>query len=299
MIKFSIITPSYNEEKDIRETLESFLNLTYPNKEIIVVDDSSDKTGDIVLEYASRGVRLIRGNGDGCCEAVNLGIEKATGDVIINADADVRLPSDFLERLAMKYEAGADWVLGYSITPNTKHLFSRFIAALNEVVYQNKDVYYEEGFSCKRDLALKLGMFGQGYPLKFCRDWLLGKKLTEGGYKKIYDPSIVVEHEQPDNLKEFWQKRKSRGRFGPLKNYFMDKYSKSFIFFKLLYKDILFILRFALIVPAIQQAWRISRKSEKNFYDFFPFLWANFLLEFARIVGEWSALADIYKLSFK
>ena len=55
-LKFSIITPTYNEEKDIRETLESFLRLTYQNKEMLVVDDSSDKTSEIVKEYATRDV---------------------------------------------------------------------------------------------------------------------------------------------------------------------------------------------------------------------------------------------------
>ena len=59
-LKFSIVTPSYNEEKDIRETLEYFINLSYPNKEIIVVDDSTDRTPEIVKEFESQGVRLIR-----------------------------------------------------------------------------------------------------------------------------------------------------------------------------------------------------------------------------------------------
>ena len=65
-LKFSIITPSFNEEKDIRETLENFIGLSYPNKEILVVDDSTDQTAEIIKEYASRGVRLINGPRKGC-----------------------------------------------------------------------------------------------------------------------------------------------------------------------------------------------------------------------------------------
>ena len=126
-LKFSIITPTYNEEKDIRETLESFLRLTYQNKEMLVVDDSSDKTSEIVKEYATRGVKLIDGPRRGCCEAVNLGIENASGDIVINADADVRLPENFLEKLAETYEVGADWVLVDSKVPNTKSVYSRFV----------------------------------------------------------------------------------------------------------------------------------------------------------------------------
>ena len=288
-LKFSIITPSYNEEKDIRGTLESFINMSYPNKEILVVDDSTDKTPDIVKEYASGGVRLISGPGKGCCEAVNLGIKEATGDVIVNTDADVRPPKDFLDRIAKKYETGADWVLVDSCPPNTADsVFSRFVAALHVTEHEGRsDMYYSEAFSCRRELAIKLGMFGPSYPARFCRDWLLGKKLTEGGYKKVYDPSIVVSHLQPDNLKEYWYVRKARGRFGPLTQYFMYHYPLPLLFLKLLVKDAIFVLRFLFIVPASLRVLKISRRSPRGLRNFFPFLYAYFIQELARVVGEW------------
>ncbi len=287
---FSIVTPSYNEEKDIRGTIENFLALTYPHKEILVVDDSTDRTPEIVKEYASRGVRLVKGPARGCCEAVNLGIVEAKGDIIVNADADVRPPHDFLERLAEKYEAGADWVLVDSRIPesNMKSVYSRFAGALHVTEHEGRsDMYYSEAFSCRRELALKLGMFGPAQPERFCRDWLLGKKLTEGGYKKVYDPSIVVMHPQPDNFKEYWNTRKARGRFGPLTNYFMHHQSLPFIFMKLLVKDTLFILRFLLIIPAASYAWKTARCSKRGLRDFFPFCYAHFIQELARVVGEW------------
>jgi len=290
-LKFSIVTPSYNEEKDIRETIENFINLSYPNKEILVVDDSTDRTPEIIREYASKGVRLINGPREGCCGAVNLGIEEATGDIIVQADADVRPPRDFLERLAEKYEAGADWVLVDCRIPesNTKSVFSRFSGALHVTEHppERTDMYYAEAFSCRRDLVIKLGMFGPSYPVRFCRDWLLGKKLTEGGYKKVYDPSIVVMHPQPDNFKEFWYVRKARGRFGPFKQYFMDRYPLPLLFLKLLAKDVVFVLRFLLVVPASARVVRISRRSENGLKDFFPFLYVYFIQELARCVGEW------------
>lgn len=287
-LKFSIITPSFNEEKDIRETLENFIGLSYPNKEILVVDDSTDRTAEIVKEYASRGVRLINGPRKGCCEAVNLGIQEASGDVIVQADADVRPPKDFLERLAEKYEAGADWALVDCRNPRTESVFSRFIGALHIMEHEGRnDMYYAEAFSVRRDLAIKLGMFGPSYPVKFCRDWLLGKKLTEGGYKKVYDPSIVVQHPQPDNFKEFWYVRKARGRFGPFQQYFIDKRSLSYLFAKLLAKDAVFVLRFILIIPATLRVAKISLRSQNKLKDFFPFLYVYFIQELARCVGEW------------
>ena len=297
-LKFSIVTPSYNEEKDIRGTLESFLALSYSNKEILIVDDSSDKTPEIVKEYASRGVRLINGPRKGCCEAVNLGIQEATGDIIVQADADVRPPKDFLERLAEKYEAGADWVLVDSQIPeyNTNSVFSRFSGAqhIYEHPLERTDMLYAEAFSCRRDLAIKHDMFGPSYPARFCRDWLLGKKLTEVGYNKVYDPSIIVEHPQPDNFKEFWATRTARGRFGPFKQYFMDNYPLPRMFVRLILKDIKFVLRFLLIVPGVSKALKLVRYSKRGRKDFFPFLYVYFFQEVARCFGEWEGfLVDL------
>ena len=302
-LKFSIVTPSYNEEKDIRDTIENFIGLSYPNKEILVVDDSSDRTPEIVKEYASRGVRLIDGPRKGCCEAVNLGIEQATGDIIVQADADVRPPRDFLEKLAEKYEAGADWVLVDSRIPdwNAQSAFSRFVGALHIADHppERNDMYYTEAFSCRRDVALKLGMFGPSYPVRFCRDWLLGKKLTEGKYKKVYDPSLVVQHPQPDNFKEFWATRTGRGRFGPLTQYFMNGRSLAEIFLKMIAKNALFALRFILVLPAVSKIVKVIRDSESKTGDFFAFFWVYFIQELARGVGEWQGFSIDFRHAFE
>jgi hypothetical protein len=194
---------------------------------------------------------------------------------------------------------GADWVLVDSYIPNIKSVFSRFLGTLHVTDHEGRsDMYYSEAFSCRRELAVKLGMFGPSYPARFCRDWLLGKKLTDGGYKKIYDPSIVVMHPQPDNFKEFWYVRKARGRFGPFKQYFMDKYPLPLLFLKLLAKDAIFVLRFFLIVPASLRIIRISRRSKNGLKDFFPFFYAYFIQELARCVGEWEGLFCILRFAF-
>ena len=58
-MRFSIIIPAHNEEMDIAATLEALLALDYPDREILVVDDSSDRTPETVGGYARQGVRLI------------------------------------------------------------------------------------------------------------------------------------------------------------------------------------------------------------------------------------------------
>ena len=81
-IKFSIITVCKNEEKYIEKTIQSVLNQTYKNFELIVVDGhSTDNTLNILKKYKSQ-IKLIFDDGKGVYSAMNLGIKQAVGDFI-------------------------------------------------------------------------------------------------------------------------------------------------------------------------------------------------------------------------
>ena len=88
----SIIIPVHNGEKYIRECLDSCLNQTYINIEIIVVDDkSTDNTLDILREYAEKDERVKvlpveKQNGLG--NVINIGIRESKGKYIVRMDAD-------------------------------------------------------------------------------------------------------------------------------------------------------------------------------------------------------------------
>ena len=88
----SIITPTFNAEKYIRDTLYSVLNQSYQNWEMILVDDAStDQTVEIIQDFAEKDVRfklfqLAENAGNGF--ARNAALEKATGKYIAFLDAD-------------------------------------------------------------------------------------------------------------------------------------------------------------------------------------------------------------------
>lgn len=87
----SVIIAAYNEEKVISRTVQSILKSDYPHYEIIVVDDGSqDRTSAIVSEnfYNNERVHLIRKENGGKSSALNRGIQKAKGDIIVAIDAD-------------------------------------------------------------------------------------------------------------------------------------------------------------------------------------------------------------------
>jgi len=89
----SIIIPMYNAEKYIAETIESVVNQTYKNWELIVVDDCSTDSGrDIVREYIKKDkrIKLIESetNFGGPARPRNIGIDNAKGEYIAFLDAD-------------------------------------------------------------------------------------------------------------------------------------------------------------------------------------------------------------------
>lgn len=87
----SIIIPVYKVEEYLRECLDSVINQTYNNLEIILVNDGSpDLSGKICEEYASKDSRIkyyVKSNG-GLSDARNYGLSKANGDFIIFLDSD-------------------------------------------------------------------------------------------------------------------------------------------------------------------------------------------------------------------
>ena len=91
MPKISIIVPVYNVEKYLSTCLDSLINQTLKDIEIICVNDgSTDNSLNILNEYAKNDPRIIvinkENSGPGACR--NLGIEKATGEYIQFADSD-------------------------------------------------------------------------------------------------------------------------------------------------------------------------------------------------------------------
>jgi len=85
----SILIPAYNAEQWVRDAMLSSINQTWPNKEIIVVDDgSSDNTFKVAKALESKTVKVITQPNKGACGARNAALSLAQGDYIQWLDAD-------------------------------------------------------------------------------------------------------------------------------------------------------------------------------------------------------------------
>jgi glycosyltransferase involved in cell wall biosynthesis len=100
--KVSIIVPVYNAEKHLRLCIDSVINQTLQEIEIIIINDgSTDNSKEIILDYVKKDNRIIfiDSANEGVSSARNKGIEKASGQYIGFVDADDYLDSDIYQKL--------------------------------------------------------------------------------------------------------------------------------------------------------------------------------------------------------
>ena len=110
----SIITVVKNAESTIERSIQSVLNQNYSNIEYIIVNGySTDKTNEILEKYKEQISLIINKKDAGIWDAMNIGLEKATGDILLIQDADLEYdPSDYDKLIKPFIEADADVVYG-------------------------------------------------------------------------------------------------------------------------------------------------------------------------------------------
>jgi polysaccharide pyruvyl transferase CsaB len=113
----SIILPVHNGEKYLCEALDSILRQTYTNYEIIAVDDgSTDKTGDILDEYAARDERIRVIHQENCKlpNSLNTGFGYAKGEFLTWTSDDNRLKPEFLQKMMNCLSTHPSWDMVYA-----------------------------------------------------------------------------------------------------------------------------------------------------------------------------------------
>ncbi len=101
----SIIIPCYNDAQYIEQSVNSALNQSYPNKEVILVDDgSNEETKAVLKKLAPRITKLITQENQGQSAARNVGIKEVKGDYILVLDSDDFIEPTFSEKAIAVFE---------------------------------------------------------------------------------------------------------------------------------------------------------------------------------------------------
>ena len=99
----SIIVPIYNAEKYLKKCLDSLVNQTTKNLELILINDgSTDHTEEIIKGYKDERIKYFKNKNQGIGKTRNFGINKATGDYIMFVDSDDEIANNTCELLLEK-----------------------------------------------------------------------------------------------------------------------------------------------------------------------------------------------------
>ncbi|HEU4763928.1 MAG TPA: glycosyltransferase, partial [Gemmatimonadales bacterium] len=138
----SVVVPAYNEEPVVNRTVASLLAQDYPELEIIVVDDGSSDRTAAVVEEAFAGeprVRAFRKPNGGKASALNYGVARANGEVIVALDADTIFPAGTIAELVQPLaDPGVGAVAGNAKVGNRINLVTRW-QAIEYITSQNID----------------------------------------------------------------------------------------------------------------------------------------------------------------
>jgi cellulose synthase/poly-beta-1,6-N-acetylglucosamine synthase-like glycosyltransferase len=207
----SLIIACRNEVARLRHKLDNALVLDYPNFEIVVASDASDDgSDDIVREYESKGIRLVRSpTRRGKEFAQGLAIAEAIGDVIVFSDAGTDLPPDSIRKMVENF---ADPTVGAVSSED------RFISDDGKVAGEGAYVRYEMWLRrLESQRAGLVGLSGSFFGVRrsivgewnasIPSDFACALHAVRAGMRAVADPRVVgVYRDIKDPSKEFARK---------------------------------------------------------------------------------------------
>jgi glycosyltransferase involved in cell wall biosynthesis len=199
-MKVSIVVPVRDEERSIRELLDSLLAQTRPPDEIVITDGGSvDATPQIIEEYIRNGapVRLIRAGAALPGRGRNLGAAQASHEWIAFTDAGIRLANNWLEILIARAEAddSVDVVYG-SWSPVTNTFFKQCAAiAYVPPPSSHNGTITRPRFIASTLLRREAWQKVKGFPedLRSAEDLLFMDRVENAGYRFVFEPRAQVQ----------------------------------------------------------------------------------------------------------
>ena len=231
--KVSIIIPAYNEEVTAVQTINSLLKTTYPDFELIFVDDGSkDKTFDIINEHFGNHpqVKVFRKANGGKASALNYGISKATSDFVVCIDADTQLKDDAVtELMRYFYSDKIAAVAGTVKVGNANNIITKW-QSIEYITAQNMD---RRAFDLLNTITVVPGAIGAfrknvilevgGFTIDtLAEDCDLTMRILRAGYKVKNCDSAIAYTEAPETV-NMLLKQRFRWSFGVMQSFWKNR----------------------------------------------------------------------------
>lgn len=217
---FSVLVPCYNEELTLTNCIESLINQTYKKFEIIIIDDGSkDKTFDIANQlksnYSNINIEVFKKENGGKASALNFGIEKAKGDIIVSLDADSIFLENTLSQISQAFlDKNLVAVCGNVKISNRDKILTKcqameYITGLNiqrrAFAFLNA-IHVVAGAigAFRKDKVIEVGGYSHD---TLVEDMDLTISLSSKGYKIKYLGDAIAYTEAPETLTNLYKQR--------------------------------------------------------------------------------------------
>ncbi|VVB99219.1 Glycosyltransferase AglE [uncultured archaeon] len=219
----SVVVPNYNGERTLLRCIEAVKAMGYPGeKEIIVVDDGS-KDSSLSILSEIKGIKVIaKEKNAGKAAALNTGIAKAKGELIVTIDSDTFPEKDCLEKMAPCFEGDVGAVTGFVRAYNAEGIIERIQAVeylvsfgfFQAILSDIDAIYVTPGpMSVYRaDVLRKIG----GYDEKnITEDMEIALRMRKYGYRIVTCLGAHIYTEVPTTMKHLFRQRVRwyRGKF--------------------------------------------------------------------------------------
>ena len=214
--RVSVVVCAYNAASTLEDCLASLERLTYPDHEIILVNDGSrDRTSEIARSHP--GVRVIDIPNGGLSAARNVGLAEATGEIVAYTDADVRVDRDWLTYLVQPFltsdVAGSG---GPNVVPPDDPPMAQSIARApggpTHVLLDDRIAEHVPGcnMAFRREALLAIGGFNAVY-LRAGDDVDVCWRLQARGWKIGFASAALVWHHHRSSVKAYWRQQVGYG----------------------------------------------------------------------------------------
>lgn len=216
--ELTVLIPAYNEAGYIGETLDSFLAADYPpaKLDIVVIDDgSTDATREEARAYAASGVTVLTKENGGKHSALNYGLSRTEGPLVLTVDADSVIAPDAIREIVRSLEANPDaGAIAGNVKVSNRGKAITDLQALEYILGINtfRRVFDLLGVvtvvpGClglfKRDGIETIGRYSSD---TLTEDFDLTIELLKRGFK-IHHSNAVVYTEAPDTWKNLYRQR--------------------------------------------------------------------------------------------
>jgi cellulose synthase/poly-beta-1,6-N-acetylglucosamine synthase-like glycosyltransferase len=222
----AVIVPAYNEEVGIERAVRSLAGSSYPNLEIVVVDDgSTDRTAAIVASLALPGVHLVRQDNGGKAAALNTGLRVSRGEVLVMVDGDTVFEPDAIRHLVQPLaDPHVAAVSGNTKVGNRGRLLGRW-QHIEYVTGFNLDRRMYEVLQCTPTVPGAIGAFrrealeevGGVSSDTLAEDTDLTLAIGRTGKRVVYAPDARAWTEAPSTISGLWRQR-YRWSFGTMQS---------------------------------------------------------------------------------